>query len=443
MSELSKLATPDPASILVRGVNWLGDAVMTTPALQRLRERFPQAKITLLTPQKFSDLWLHHPSIDEVITFKPRESFLRIASRIRGWKFMKTAAEFQKGRLSGKRRNLDEAVVRAMQFYALLGDFSRVPFDLALVFPNSPRSALEVWLARVPRRIGYARPWRNWLLTDPVPTRPGHFQMRKRSKKEIAALINEAPLPTPQATPGTLGVLPAFINQASIVNHQPSIRHQIHEYLHLVSILGANPEPLPPRLEVTPAEIQTAESSLLSLAQTASIPIGQFAPPLWLAFNPSAAYGPAKRWPVERFATVILQVCERFPKAVWIAVGGPEDSQVCNDVIRLARSPVFNCAGRTSLRELMAMLKLSRVLLTNDSGPMHVAAALGTPVVVPFGSTSPELTAPGLPGDARHQILRADVPCSPCFRRECPIDFRCMTGISVETVLEAVLQAVR
>ena len=87
----------------------------------------------------------------------------------------------------------------------------------------------------------------------------------------------------------------------------------------------------------------------------------------------------------------------------------------------------------------MALLKLCRVLLTNDSGPMHVAAALGTPVVVPFGSTSPELTGPGLPGDPRHRLLKSDAPCSPCFLRECPIDFRCLNGISVERVVEAVL----
>jgi len=89
------------------------------------------------------------------------------------------------------------------------------------------------------------------------------------------------------------------------------------------------------------------------------------------------------------------------------------------------------------LRELMALLKLCRVLLTNDTGPMHVAAALGTPVIVPFGSTSPELTGPGLPGDARHQLLRSETPCSPCFRRVCPIDFRCMTGIREERVTAA------
>ena len=87
----------------------------------------------------------------------------------------------------------------------------------------------------------------------------------------------------------------------------------------------------------------------------------------------------------------------------------------------------------------MSVLKICRVLLTNDTGPMHVAAALGTPVVVPFGSTSPELTGPGLPGDPRHRLLKSDVPCSPCFLRECPIDFRCMNGIGVERVVEAVV----
>jgi heptosyltransferase-2 len=102
---------------------------------------------------------------------------------------------------------------------------------------------------------------------------------------------------------------------------------------------------------------------------------------------------------------------------------------------------VVNLAGKTSLRQLMALLKLCRVLLTNDSGPMHVAAALGTPVVVPFGSTSPVLTGPGLPGDPRHQLLQCAAPCSPCFRRVCPIDFRCMTGIRPDRVVEAVWQA--
>ena len=87
----------------------------------------------------------------------------------------------------------------------------------------------------------------------------------------------------------------------------------------------------------------------------------------------------------------------------------------------------------------MAALATTHLLLTNDTGPMHVAAALGLPVVVPFGSTSPELTGPGLPGDPRHQLLRVDMPCAPCFLRECPIDFRCLLGIPAETAVRAVL----
>jgi len=101
---------------------------------------------------------------------------------------------------------------------------------------------------------------------------------------------------------------------------------------------------------------------------------------------------------------------------------------------------VLNLAGKTTLQELCSLLKLCDAFLTNDTGPMHVAAAVGTPVVVPFGSTSPELTGPGLPGDPRHRLLKSEAACAPCFRRTCPIDFRCMTGITVESVVEAVVQ---
>jgi len=92
---------------------------------------------------------------------------------------------------------------------------------------------------------------------------------------------------------------------------------------------------------------------------------------------------------------------------------------------------------------LMAALKICRVLLTNDTGPMHVAAALGTPVVALFGSTSPELTGPGLPEDLRHRVIRSDAQCAPCFLRDCPIDFRCMTGIAAERVVNVVMDVLQ
>jgi len=365
---------PSVCRILVRGVNWLGDAVMSTPALLRLRERFPEAHITLLTPEKLRDLWLHHSAINEKISFPAGESLLSVSRKLRAGNF-----------------------------------------DLALVLPNSPRSALEVWFARIPQRIGYARPWRSCFLTRTVPPRAGAVEMHKRSVNEIKTLIAQA-----------------HPDHASRIAYPPSAHH-LHQYLHLVAALGASPEPLPPRLVVTPEEIAAVAKKFgLDTASTGARPL--------LGLNPGAEYGPAKRWPIERFVAAAREIQQRTDCA-WLIVGGKGDLALAEQVasaFHASRFTFHDLRGKTSLRELMAVLKLSRLLLTNDTGPMHVAAALGTPVVVPFGSTSLELTGPGLPGDARHRLLKLDAPCSPCFRRECPIDFRCMNGITVERVVAEV-----
>ena len=158
--------------------------------------------------------------------------------------------------------------------------------------------------------------------------------------------------------------------------------------------------------------------------------------------NPGAEYGPAKRWPVEKFIAAAKKIQEQT-NCVWLILGGKSDAELAGRIaaeIHHSSFIIHNLSGQTTLRELMALLKLCRVVLTNDTGPMHVAAALGTPVVVPFCSTSPKLTGPGLPGDTKHKLLKSDAPCSPCFLRECPIDFRCMNGISANRVLEAVMQ---
>ena len=381
MTSARPAADPQARRILIRGVNWLGDAVMTTPALQRIREALPEAHIALLTPHKLSDLWQGHPSLDATLTFSPGQSPWSVAGRLRAERF-----------------------------------------DTALVLPNSPRSALEVWLARIPRRIGRDRPWRNWLLTETVAPRAGQSRMPKRSVKEVKRLIL-APAGGP----------------VIVARESPSgSAHQIHDYLHLAAALGANPEPLPPRLEISAAEIRQTEADLLSEPRNQARPSAPGQPLVLLGLNPGAEYGPAKRWPAERFATVARELTRRMGNCLWLAFGAPGDWELCNDIARLAGGGVLNLAGKTSLRQLMALLKLCRVVLTNDTGPMHVAAALGTPVVSPFGSTSPELTGPGLPGDTRHQLLRSDAPCAPCFRRACPIDLRCMTGITTERVVAAV-----
>lgn len=365
---------PSPAAsrrILVRGTNWLGDAVMTTPALLRLREKFPDAYIALLSPEKLEQLWRHHPAVDESISFSPGESVFAVAKKLRAGKF-----------------------------------------DTALVLPNSPRSAIEVFLAGIPNRIGYARPWRNFFLTQTLPPRPGALKMQKRSVAEIERLIQGKPKPE---------------NRKQKV---PESAHQMHEYLHLAAALGANPEPLPPKLSVTPEEMEAAAKKF-GLERISNPVFG---------LNPGAEYGPAKRWPIERFIAAAREI-QRRTNCAWILFGGKSDADFTNQIesaIGGGPSPILNLAGKTSLRELMCLLKRCRVFLTNDTGPMHVAAALGIPVVAIFGSTSPELTAPFPVNESLLKILRSDAPCSPCFLRECPIDFRCMNGIGVERVVEAV-----
>lgn len=367
------LRSLDPARIIVRGVNWLGDAVMTSPALMRLRERFPRSHITLFTDIKLAGLWELHPALNDVQTFSDPDSVWSAARVIR----------------SGG-------------------------FDLALVFPNSPRSALETWLAGVPRRVGYRRSWRNFLLTDPIAPRAEEIAMRKLSLPEILKRNGSS------VSPGR--------------PLHPPRSHHLFQYLHLVAALGGRDEPIAPVLTVSDPEIDRLREKFgVTRDQT------------WFGLNPGAEYGPAKRWPVERFAQAVRQ-CQIRGKIGWILFGGRNDAALANQVHKHLKSedgPVVNMAGQTSLRELCAALRCCQVLLTNDTGPMHVAAALGVPVVVPFGSTSADLTGPGLPGDSKHRLLKSKAGCSPCFLRECPIDFRCMNGISVERVVQAISEVSR
>ena len=390
--------------ILVRGVNWLGDAVMTTPALQRLRAAKPDARITLLTPEKLAALWPGHPSVDATITFNDHDSVFSVAKRLRAERF-----------------------------------------DCAVVFPNSPRSALEVFLARIPRRIGYARGGRNFLLTDALPPRAGAVKMHKRSVAEIQQRLAAN---VPRET---------FLAEA----------HHVHDYLQLVAALGANPEPLPPLLHVSDDEVAAARAHFKLDG-----------PGPLFALNPGAEYGAAKRWPAERFVEAAVSLHKRTG-CRWVVLGGRADVELTGDIAkqiaaRTSAAFVTSVSGQTSLRELCAVLKACALVITNDTGPMHVAAALGVPLVVPFGSTSPELTGPisvvgqapppvsslasalacrtagggacstktgegASPTSPPHALLRGEAACAPCFLRECPVDFRCMKSISAQQVVEAAL----
>jgi len=208
--------------------------------------------------------------------------------------------------------------------------------------------------------------------------------------------------------------------------------HHLAHYLRLVAALGADPTPVRPFLHVSLAE-QEALRHRFQVDPTRT----------WIGLNPGAEYGPAKRWPSDRFAEAAKHLASGGTRG-FLLFGGPADLPAAESIAAALGSasgsgvPTRILAGQTSLRELCAGLSLCSVVITNDTGPMHVAAAVGTPVVVPFGSTSIELTGPGLPGDNRHRLLAPTAACAPCFLRECPIDFRCMTSQSVDRVTSAV-----
>lgn len=366
--------------ILVRGVNWLGDSVMTMPALCRLREAHPDAHIAMLTPDKLADLWRAHAAVDAVLTVSPGDTCWDVARRIRAGRF-----------------------------------------DRGLLFPTSLRSALELWLAGVPERIGYGGQGRTPLLTEALALPPGILRTHKSSAADVRRALHSS-----QTAAKTAGMC-----------------HQTHRYLALAAALGARHELVAPRINVADEDVAAMAARLGVHSRGTGRPL--------FGLNPGAGYGPAKCWPADSFIAAACEI-HRRTECRWVVFGGPGDMERAGRISaaiqedyerhcpeRHGRPGVWNLAGATSLPDLCAALKACRLLLTNDTGPMHVAAAVGTPVVAIFGSTSPALTCPGMPGDPRHALLSAPSACAPCFRRECPIDFRCMTGVTVPQVVHATL----
>jgi lipopolysaccharide heptosyltransferase II len=345
--------------ILIRSTNWLGDAVMTMPAVQRLKQAHPQARLAVLTAPKLADLWRLHPDVSEVIIHEPSNCPFVL---------------FQQAR-----------------------ELRRGNFDAAVIFPNSWRSALPILLAGIPRRVGFRGHARVWMLTDAL---------------EESDDYRTQPVMMPEA-------IRRFAGGAATVSERPVFKHQVHRHLQLAVTLGAAAAPCAPKLQLGP------------LPPNACLPKDR---PL-LALNASAEYGPAKRWPLDRFIAAAKTMTEHR-RARWVIVGGPKEADLGDQIAaKLGEQHAINLAGQTTLLGLCHVLAQCRLLLTNDSGPMHLAAALGKPVVAIFGSTEPALTGPD--GD-RHVIVRRAPPCSPCFLRECPIDFRCMTAITTGEVVKAV-----
>jgi heptosyltransferase-2 len=338
---------PHTGRILIRGTNWVGDAVMSLPAIRAVRSRYPAAHIALLAKPWVADLYARETVIDEVIPYAWRP----------GW-----------SDLGGKWRQ-----ARAMG-----------AFDAAILFQNAFEAAALAWLARIPRRIGYNRDARGWLLTDAVP------------------------VPRSGETP----------------------RHERYYYLELLrraGILDRLPEVDEIRLEGRNAAALAGARRFREMGLAGDV----------VGVSPGAAFGAAKRWLPERFAAAAAQLARNTAASVAI-FGSAAERELCEIVAGLIQGqPVVNLAGRTTLREFIDYAAACRLFLTNDSGAMHIVAALGTPCVTVFGSTDPTTTGPVGPAA---RIVRQPVDCSPCLLRECPIDHRCMTRVTVEQVAGTALE---
>jgi len=327
-----------PRKILIRGPNWLGDAVLAIPAMKAVRSRFPDAEITVFVRPWVAGIFSSAPFVDRVWS-EPRPSGIVEWNRI-------------------------TREIRAREF------------DLAVLLPNSFESALMMFLSGVPERLGYTTDGRGWLLTDAVE-------------------------------PST------------------ETRHQMFYYLDLVKALAANVESPSIEIQATSEERTTARR-LLSAD-------GIGAQESFLVLNPGAAYGAAKRWDEDRFAVVADTLAHDLRIAIAI-VGSANERSIADEIRANLKTKCAVLSGKTSLETLIGVLAESSLMITNDSGPMHIAAALGTPTVAVFGSTDERVTAPlGL----RTRVVKHPVECSPCLLRECPIDHRCMKRISADDVYRA------
>jgi heptosyltransferase-2 len=331
-----------PQHILVVGPSWVGDTVISQSLLKLLRLQNPDAQIDYLAPPWTLPLLARMPEVRRGIHNPFGHGALRFGTR-----------------------------------HALGKTLRHEHYDHALVLPNSWKSALIPWSARIPLRTGFRGEARWGLLNDLRQLDPVALpQMVQR----FAALAFPAGTTLPAALP-----LPAL--QSTTVQQQA-----------LLARLGLNAD--------KPA----------------------------VAFCPGAEYGPAKRWPEAHFASLARLLAARGC-AVWL-VGSPKDHAVAETIAQGAAGACINLCGKTDIAEATDLLAAARMVVTNDSGLMHVAAAVGRPVIALYGSSSPQFTPP-LSAEAK--ILTLGVECSPCFQRECPLGhFKCLNDLSAERVFAAI-----
>ena len=333
--------------VVVRGANWVGDAVMTVAALRELRRVLPAAHITLATRPWAQDIFAGTDIVDDLLLIEDTRRGLRATFRqITEWRARR--------------------------------------FDLALLFPNAFEPAFIAAAARVPLRMGYATDGRGFLLTHPlaVPT-------WRNEQHEVFYYLNLV-----------FELEHALTGEAQFENREPQFQ-----------------------MEVSPAR-QAAARELLNShgALAADRPL--------VVLCPGSTNSRAKRWPAASYAALADHLMGKA-KANVVLIGAREEWNVTEEVVaRMRRQPVV-LTGKTDLAETVALLSVADLLVTNDTGPAHISAALERPTLVIFGPTNPLTTRPFSP---TADIIRHPPDCAPCMLRYCPIDHRCMTAITPEEV---------
>jgi heptosyltransferase-2 len=338
---------PAPQRVLVKEVNWLGDLVMSLPALRAVRRGFPHARLSVLVKAELATFFDGTEWLDEVIPYRVGRSLGGLADR------RHVVAEIRSRR-----------------------------FDLAILFPRSFESAFWTALARVPRRVGFAADGRGLMLTHKT------------------------------ARPATL------------------IRsHQVFDYLYLLrNTLGIDGD----RTDIAPDVHPPHRAAMREWLASARRRDGRL-----IALAVAAAYGPAKEWPVARYAALIDRLAERHGVEC-VLVGAPNERPRCEMVASASRHGALIAAGITNIGQALALLSLCDGFAGNDSGAMHAAAALGIPTVGIFASTNPQRTGPLGP---HPQALYHRIVCSPCLERTCRFGhYDCLKQVTVEEVEAALVE---
>ena len=319
-----------PERILIVAPSWVGDAVLSEPLIAVLREPLQEPSIDVLAPPWCAPVYARIRGVADIVD-----------------------SPFRHGELGLGRRRMLAQTLRARRY------------AIAFVLPNSFKSALIPWLARIPRRIGYTGEMRRALLTE-----------ARRLDRALPRMVDR------------------FV---------------------ALAVPKGRLVPTPPGPVLVP-DTGNAGAAVRSLGLSTRRPIA--------ILCPGAEYGPAKRWPAEHFIALARGLLDDG-FAVWL-MGSPND-QAAAQPIAAALPEVRDLAGRTDLGTAIDLLSLAAVVVSNDSGLMHAAAAVGRPLIALFGSSSPEYTPPLSP--VAH-VARIQIACSPCFQRECPLGhFKCMRDL--------------